>query len=245
MAVSLAQLMYVARSGLVSQLMDLDVVSNNIANINTVGFKNYRSNFQEMVNGNLRTGTQIRATQINMTQGAVQLTTNPLNMCIQGLGFFSVKLPGGQTAYTRDGQFSEDAQGNIVNANGYPLIWQGTIPTGSEEVSVQPTGEVMSRTGNVWTQVGTIQLSNFPNPSALTTIGQNLFQATAISGAAQSAAPGTTGLGTLLGSSVEASNVNLSQEMTNMISLERAFQVSSSFFKQSDTMMDEAIHIRR
>jgi flagellar basal-body rod protein FlgG len=244
MAKSTAQVLYTSRSSLMTHMMDLDVVSNNLANINSVGFKSSRSNFQELLNQQARTGIQIRSTQMDASQGAVRVSSNALDTAIEGGGFFSVTLPGNTTAYTRDGEFQLDSGGNIVTANGYRLVWTGTLPANTEEVKIDPTGIVMARVAGAWSNAGTVSLTRFPNPSGLTGYGHSLFLATTVAGAPVTGAPGSAGFGTLQGYALEQSNVDTAQEMTHMLSLQRAFQISSSVFQQTDTMIGEAIHMR-
>jgi flagellar basal-body rod protein FlgG len=244
MANSTAQVLYTSRSSLMTHMMDLDVVSNNLANITTVGYKSSRSNFQELVNQQTRTGIQLRSTQIDPTQGAIHVSSKALDTAIEGGGYFAVTLPDNTTAYTRDGEFMLDSAGNIVTANGNRLVWSGTVPANTEEVKIDPTGIVMTRAGGVWTQAGTIALTRFPNPNGLTSYGHSLFQATTVAGAPVTGAPGSAGFGKLQGYALEESNVDMAQEMTHMISLQRAFQISSSVFQQTDTMIGQAIHMR-
>ena len=230
---------------MLSRLLDLDVTSNNVANINTIGFKRNRANFQELLQQKQQSGVYMQPTQILPDQGSMTTTTNPLDLSITGEGYFQVRLPGGGTGYTRDGRFSLDASHRIVNANGYPLVWQGQIPADSEEVQVQANGFVFSRVGNTWTQVGTIQVANFLNPTALQIDGSNTYLATPASGTARIGVPGTTNLGQIKSYTVEQSNVNMANEMTHMIQLQRSFQIASKTFQQTDTMISEAIEMRR
>ncbi len=245
MTPTLTQILHVTRSGMLSRLMDLDVVSNNLANINTVGYKSSRSNFQEMLNDSLYNGVQLAATQRFMDQGSLRESSNPFDIAVQGDGFFAVTLPDGRTAYTRDGQFSLDANLKLVTANGYPLVWQGTIPADASAVHVNPDGSVMALQGNTWNQVGTIQLNRFANPSGLQGFGQNLWLPSDVSGQAQAGTPGTQGFGQLVGNALEASNVNPASEMTSLITLQRSFELSLRTFQQTDQMLSEAIHMRK
>jgi flagellar basal-body rod protein FlgG len=245
MADSLFQILNISQQDMLARLLDLDVTSNNIANINTVGYKQNRANFQELLQQKQQSGVYLQPTQLLTYQGSLVQTTNPLDLSISGEGFFQVKLPDGRTAYTRNGQFSLDSNHKIVSPDGYPLVWQGQIPATSEEVQVQPDGTVYSRTGTQWTQAGTIQIATFLNPTALEINGSNTYLATPASGAAKTGAPGSATYGQIKSSSVEQSNVNLATEMTHMMALQRSFQISSKTFQQTDTMISEAILMRR
>jgi len=237
------------RSGMLARLLDLDIVSNNLANFNTIGFKASRSNFQELltvaeavVNP---TGVQLRSTQRLTSQGALKESENPLDLAISGEGLFAVTLPDGRTAYTRDGQFTLDAARNIVTASGYPLVWEGALPEDAADIHVNPDGAVMVLQGDTWAQVGTIALSRFANPDGLQGIGQNLWLETEVSGQVQTGAPGSELFGPILGNALEQSNVNLASEMTRLISLQRSFELSLRSFQSTDEMISQAIHMRR
>jgi flagellar basal-body rod protein FlgG len=228
-----------------SRLLDLDTTSHNLTNVNTNGFKAQRSNFQELLEKQQMSGTMIRSTQIMPEQGTARVTSNPLDLMIEGDGFFSVRLPGNQTGYTRNGSFSRDAAGTITDGQGHPLVWSGTLPAGTEEVQVQKDGGVFARVGTTWTQAGTIQISRFTNPTALQSYGESIYTESVNSGKAQTGAPGSTNLGFLASSRLEQSNVNVANEMANMVVLQRSFQISVKTFQQTDTMITEAIHMRK
>jgi flagellar basal-body rod protein FlgG len=245
MTASFTQILNITRSGMMSRLLDLDTVSNNLANINTVGFKQSRSNFQELLSQRELSGTQIRSTQNLMDQGSIQSTDNSLDLAIQGEGFFAVKLPNGTTAYSRDGQFFLDANRQIVTASGFPLVWSGQIPENTEEIHVNPDGSVMTQQDGAWSKAGNIQINRFPNPSALIGYGQNMWLENDVSGQAKAGTPGANGYGTILGSAVEESNVNMAEQMTEMTSLQRSFEMSLHTFQQTDDMLSQAIHMRK
>jgi flagellar basal-body rod protein FlgG len=243
---SFTQIINVTRSGMLTRLLDLDLVSNNISNINTNGFKHSRTNFQEVLRSQQLNGTQISATQHMMEQGSLQTTSNPLDLAVNGEGFFAVNLPDGRTAYTRDGEFYLDKDRQIVNASGFLLEWDGEIPEGAQNIHVNPDGTVMvQQEDETWTQVGSIELSRFPNPGGLLGYGQNLWLETNASGAVQTGTPGADGNGQILGSALERSNVSISQEYVQMITLQRSFEISLRTFQQTDQMLSEAINIRR
>lgn len=242
---NLGQILHIARSGMLARLLDLDQVSHNLANINTTGFKSSRSNFQEMLEARGLNGTQLRATQRFMDQGALRETGSPLDLAINGVGFFAVTLPDGRTAYTRDGQFNLDAGRRIVTANGFPLVWDGQIPEDAAEIAVYPDGAVSVLQGETWNQAGTIQLSRFPNPTAMEGYGSNLWLASGPSGAAEAGAADADGYGQIVGRALESSNVSIANEMSQMVALQRSFQMSLRTFQQTDEMMSQAIHMRR
>ncbi|HNK63001.1 MAG TPA: flagellar hook-basal body complex protein [Anaerolineales bacterium] len=246
MASSLFQTLNISRQDIISHLLDLDVTSSNLANVNTAGYKTTRSNFQEMLNEQMKEGTLLRSTQAITTQGTIRTSTNSLDWAIQGEGYFSVTLPDGTIGYTRDGQFALDADLNLVNASGYPLVWDGTIEEGMTNISVSSTGVVTATDAEgVTAEVGTVQLTRFPNPGGLTDNGNNILLESDISGVAQTGDPGSENFGTLSGYHVENSNIDLAQEMTHLITLQRALSMSLRAFQQTDTMIAEAINLRK
>jgi flagellar basal-body rod protein FlgG len=254
MPASITQILHMSRSGMLARLLDLDVVSHNLANVNTIGYKATRSNFQELLNqaqsgpyahGSHLGGTGLAATQRFLQQGSLRLTGGPLDLAVSGEGLFAVTLPDGRRAYTRDGQFTLDANRRIVNANGYPLVWQGTIPADALQVQVTPEGQVFALQGQNWNQVGTIQLTRFPNPQALESFGENLWIETPVSGAPISGAPAAAGNGKIVPGALEQSNVNLGNEMAQMVTLQRSFQMSLRSFQQTDQMLAQALQMRR
>ncbi len=245
MSSNINQILHISSSGMLAQLTDLDIVSDNLANINTSGFKSSRSNFQELLNATLKSGVEIQSTQRFMDQGSLHKTTNQLDLAINGEGFFAVQMSGGQTAFTRDGEFTLDSQRRIVNANGLPLVWQGQVPQDATEINVNPDGTVIARQGSRWNQIGVIQLNRFANPSGMEGFGSNLWLATDVSGQAQSGRADSKGFGQIIGSALEQSNVNIANEMTEMVSLQRSFQMSVRMLQQTDQMIAQAIRMRR
>ncbi|MCB9134637.1 MAG: flagellar hook-basal body complex protein [Anaerolineales bacterium] len=239
------QLLHVTRSGMLSRLEALDVASNNLANVNTVGYKRGRANFQELLSEQMEGGARIRATQNLMEQGGLQTTENPLDLAIEGTGFFQIALPDGRTAYTRDGQLFMDANRDLVTADGFPLVWTGQIPADAEDVFVNPDGTVMALQNGTWNEIGNIELARFPNSTGLQNYGQNLWLETDASGAAEVGAPRADGYGQILGSALESSNVSLAEEMTSLTTLQRGFEMSLKIFQQTDTMLSEAINMRK
>lgn len=247
---STAYMIDLARSGVLARMFDLDNVSHNIANSNTTGFKSARVNFQEILTettdgAQWKAGAYTRATQRLMGQGALQHTGQPLDVAIQGEGFFAVTLPDGRPAYTRDGAFIRDADSNLVTANGLALDWTGAIPAAAEEVHINPDGTVMVRQGVTWTQAGQINTNRFANPSGLTGYGENLWLESDVSGAPETDAPGNGRHGFLSSGFLEGSNVNMAEEMTHLIALQRAYQLSIRAFQQTDSMIGLAVQLRR
>lgn len=245
MSNSLFHILNISRMDMLSRMNDLDVISNNVANMNTIGYRSNRANFQEMLNSLNYEGIHQASSQLNTNQGSIKQTGNQLDVAIEGDGFFVVNLGGGKNGYTRNGQFSVDSAGNLVTASGNPLVWSGTIPPGAEEVAFQEDGVVQARVGETWMEVGTISLARFPNASGLQLNGNNVLVETVASGTAQTGQPGTAQYGRLLSGSVENANMNFADEITHLMSLQRGFQMSTRIFQATDTMISQAIHVRK
>lgn len=249
---TITQILHISRGGMLARLANLDNVSNNLANVNTAGFKTSRLNFQETLTKAVLGGVTTETTQHLQTEGSFLQSDEPLNMVIDGDGYFAVRLPDGRTAYTRDGGFHRDATGQVVSADGYKLVWTGQIPANTEEVQVvaDGSGTVRARQGNTWTTVGTIPLTHFVNPDGLQGLGQNLWLETTVSGAPQTGTagtptPGGAVYGKIRGNLRENSNVNVAEEMSQAIMLERAYTLSVRAFQQTDHMFDLANQMRR
>ena len=242
---NLTQLLSLSRSGMLARLMDLDVVSNNLANVNTNGFKMARVNFQELLNQSELNALSPSSTQNLMSPGSLRDTSNPLDLAVEGEGFFAVTLPDGRTAYTRDGAFLRDENNTIVTAAGLRLVWNGQLPATIDDIHVNPDGAVMVKQGTAWSQAGQIPLTRFANPTALQGYSENAWLETAASGPAQTGVARANGLGTIHGNTLESSNVNLAEEMTHMIALQRAYSLSVRAFQQSDQMFGLAVQMRR
>jgi len=242
---SLYHVLHISRQDMMARLDDLDLTSHNLANINTIGFKRSRANFQELLENATKSGAWIAATQILDAQGALKQTGRVLDLAIQGEGFFAVRLPDGRTGYTRDGQFSLDAQGRLVTAAGYPLIWEGQIPTDATAIEIDRDGTVRIQQGQTWNVAGRIGLSRFINPSALQEFGSNVWLETPASGPAQNGTAGNARFGQIVSRALEQSNVNLAEEIAHLISLQRNFQMSVRAFQQTDQMISQAIHLRK
>lgn len=242
---TITQILYMARSGMLTQFSELDTVSHNLANINTIGFKSQRLNFQELLDDSIYAGVKIQSTQILDHQGALSYSANPLDMAINGAGYFAVSLPDGGSAYTRNGQFQVDSSNQIVTADGQPLIWQGQLPPSFSDLHVEPNGTVMVEQSGVWSSAGTISVTRFQNPSGLLGHGGNLWLETEVSGPAQFGTPGQSNFGFILGNAYEASNVDISEEISKMIVLQRGFEMSLRSFEKTDKMLQLAIQMRR
>jgi flagellar basal-body rod protein FlgG len=241
---SLSEIININRASMLSRLSNLDTVASNISNINTIGYKKDRMNFQELFQ-QTQNGVMIADTSQSMKPGTLQTTDNPLDLTIRGEGYFSVTLPDGKVAYTRDGQFHVNAEGQLVNAKGYPLVWEGNIPQEATDYYVKPDGSVMATVGDTQKKVGTILISRFPCPTGLEGYGDNCWLETEASGQVQSGTAGTEHYGSILASTLERSNVSLSEEMTSMIVLGRSYQMAARSFTYTDQMISQAINMRK
>jgi flagellar basal-body rod protein FlgG len=259
--------LYTAASGMVAQQMNLDNIANNLANSSTAGFYGRRLQFSDLVYQNLvmpgaaatqqttiaaglqvGLGTMPQASEVIQTQGNFTQTSNPLDMAIQGLGFFQVTMPDGTIAYTRSGSFHLDAQGNIVTADGNPLQPNITIPANATTITIGSDGTVsVTATGQTAAQqVGSIQLAMFPNPGGLNSIGNNLYLQTTASGDPIVGQPGAAeGLGTLQQGMLEQSNVDIVEEFVQMIIAQRAYESNSRVVTSADQMLQDLSSIGR
>jgi flagellar basal-body rod protein FlgG len=246
MSPSLFHALNISRQDMLARLQDLDVISNNLANMNTAGFKSSRSEFQEMLSSTQLEGLTIAGTQVLQGQGALEQTGNALDWAIQGNGFFPVRTADGKTAFTRDSQFHLDAARNLVTSHGEKLAWQGQLPATFSSVTVQPDGRVLvQNTDGSQTVAGQVQLARFTNPSALLGQGSNLWSPSPASGPAILGTPGSANYGVLVAGSVESSNVDISREMTSMMADQRTFEMSVKAFQQTDNMISLAINLRK
>lgn len=248
----------ISKTGMQAQQTQLDVISNNLANVSTNGFKRATAVFEDLMYQNLRqvgantaeqaelpTGLQVGlgvrtvATSRNFTQGSLQQSGNALDLAVNGSGFFQVQMPDGTTGYTRDGSLQLDAQGRMVTSSGYPLTAGITLPAESQSITVSSDGVVTAKLpGNpVPQQVGNIELANFINAAGLEPLGQNLFAESLASGNPITGAPGSAGLGTVMQGMVETSNVNVVQELVTMIQTQRAYEMNSKAIQTSDQML--------
>ncbi len=245
MASSFIQILNITRSTILNRMTDLDVVSHNLSNINTPGFKSSRSAFQELLDEFGLAGVEIGATQRMMSQGSLLHSDDPLDLAIQGSGFFAVQIEDDMVGYTRDGQFSLDENGSIVDSNGYPLIWNGTIPEDASDVHINPDGVVFVARAGTWEEIGTIAGYRFANMQGLVSFGKNLWLESELSGEAQEGAFSEDGYGQVMGNALEQSNVDMVAEMTRMITLQRSFDMAVKSYQMTDTMIGQALQMRR
>ena len=253
--------LWAAKTGLDAQQTQMTVTANNLANVNTSGFKKSRAVFDDLLYQNLGqvgaatsqntqspsglqlgTGVRVVATEKSYIQGNLDNTGNSFDLAVQGRGFFQVLRLDGTLAYTRDGSFQVNAQGQLVNSSGYPVQPAISIPTGAQSVTISSDGVVSVQVAgqSTPTQVGTLQLADFINPAGLQDIGGNLALESAASGAAQTGTPGLSGLGTLVQGSLESSNVNVVEELVNMIETQRAYEMNSKAVETTDQMLQYA-----
>jgi flagellar basal-body rod protein FlgG len=258
--------LWIAASGMQAQTLNIDVIANNLANVNSAGFKRSRADFQDLLYETLRpagspssegnqipTGIQIGhgtrpvAVQKIFLQGDYQLTQNELDLAIEGNGFFQVTLPNGETAYTRSGAFKLDSEGRIVTSDGFLMEPEITIPTDATMVTVGTDGTVsILRAGQIEPdEIGTLQLAKFANPAGLKSIGRNLFQPSVASGDAVTGTAGEDGFGTIAQGYLEMSNVNVVEEMVNMITAQRAYEINSKAIQAADEMLQMANNVKR
>ena len=252
--------LYIAKTGLEAQQTNLDVITNNLANVSTNGFKKSRAVFEDLLYQNVRqpgaqssqqtqlpsglqigTGVRTVATERIHTQGNPQQTGNAKDVMINGDGFFPVLLPDGTQAYTRDGSFQTDNNGQLVTASGYVIQPPITVPNNAVSITVGRDGTVSVTTPGTTatTQIGSLQVANFINPAGLESRGENLYVETSASGTAQANTPGTNGSGYLMQGFVETSNVNVVEEMVNMIETQRAYEINSKAITTSDQMLQK------
>lgn len=250
--------LWIAKTGLDAQQTQMDVIANNLANVSTSGFKRSRAVFEDLLYQTLRqpgaqssqqtqlpsglqigTGVRTVATERIFTQGNLQQTSNSKDLAIQGEGFFQVLLPDGTTAYTRDGSFQVDSQGQLVTASGFAIQPTMTIPADTLSITVGRDGTVsITQPGSTApVQVGALQLATFVNSAGLQSMGENLYAETAASGTANTNTPGSNGAGLLSQGYVETSNVNVAEELVNMIQTQRAYEINSKAISTSDQML--------
>jgi len=250
--------LWVAKTGLDAQQTRMDVISNNLANANTTGYKSARASFQDLVYQNLRqpggqtteqtqapsglmlgTGVRVAGSEKLFTQGNIEQTGNSLDLAIQGRGFLQVTMPDGSIAYTRDGSLHMDQNGQIVTANGYALDPAISVPANAQSITIGSDGTIsVSVPGQAATQqIGTVQLADFINPAGLQPNGDNLYLETASSGSPQIGQPGLNGLGTLAQGALESSNVNVVEQMVDMIETQRTYEMNSKAVSAADSML--------
>lgn len=258
--------LFIAATGMEAQKLNIDVIANNLANVNTAGFKKSRADFQDLIYQTIRSaggasaeGVQVPsgiqvglgvkpvAVQKIFQQGDFVQTGNSLDLVIEGDGFFQVLMPDGTVAYTRAGAFKLDSEGRIVNSDGYPMEPGITIPANTLSITVGSDGKVtvMQAGSATPVEIGQIELARFTNPAGLNATGRNLYLPTASSGEAITGTPSSDGLGTLSQGFLELSNVNVVEEMVGMIVSQRAYEINSKAVQASDEMLQVANNLRR
>ncbi len=255
--------LYSSAAGMNAQQLNLDVISNNLANVNTTGYKKTKIEFEDLLyetqreagtdqgSGNelpsgiqIGHGSQVVATQKIFTTGELSSTGSQLDVAIQGDGFFEVQLPDGTLAYTRDGGFQTDSNGRVVTSNGLPVQGFQAVPQGTTNITVAPNGQVSYTTPSGATTFQ-VQLARFENPAGLSAMGNNLYQQTTASGAAELGTPSTNGFGSLAQGYLELSNVQVVEEMVNMIEAQRAYEVNAKAVQAADEMLQMSNILRR
>jgi flagellar basal-body rod protein FlgG len=250
--------LWIAKTGMSAQQTNLDVISHNLANVSTTGFKRNNAVFEDLIYQNQRQvganndeqnqlptglhlglGVRTVATSRNFMQGSLQESKNSLDVAINGKGFFQLTMPDGTVGYTRDGSFQVDSQGRLVNSSGLPVANGITVPPNATSISISTEGAVSAIVpGNTQPQpLGNIAMSSFINPAGLEPMGQNLFRESAASGQPQQGTPGTNGLGFIRQGFLEASNVNVVEELVTMIQAQRAYEMNSKAIQTSDQML--------
>lgn len=248
--------LWIAKTGMQAQQTNMDVVSHNLSNVSTTGYKRQSAVFEDLIYQNLRQvgsqateqnvlptgmhlglGVRTVATTRNFTQGTPLESGKDLDVAISGDGFFQIQMPDGTTAYTRDGTFSKNGTGQLVTAGGYPLLDGITVPQNATKIAISKTGGVEFFAGS--TSIGTAQIStaSFINPAGLEPLGENLFRETPASGTPQTGTPGNNNLGTIMQGFLESSNVNVVEELVNMIQTQRAYEMNSKAISTSDQML--------
>ncbi len=257
--------LYIASTGMAAQERNVEVISNNIANMRTTGYKKQRAEFQDLLYQELRragsqssdsgtivpvgveigSGVRTAATSRIASQGSVTATEKELDLAIRGEGYFAITMPDGGTAYTRDGSFERNGEGTIVTADGYEVQPGITIPSDARDLSINASGVVEAYLGSdsTPTELGQIQLSTFVNPAGLQSMGENLFTETPASGSPQAGNPGSEGVGDLLQGYLELSNVNAVTEIADMISAQRAYEMNARVISGADEMMQATANL--
>lgn len=247
-----------AATGMLAQQLNIDVISNNLANVNTAGYKKSRAEFQDLLSQTLKSsgaqifqgttqpvgiqiglGTKTSATVKEFNEGAFKSTGGNLDLAIEGDGFFQVQMDDGSLAFTRDGSFKMDANGQLTTSDGFIVQPQIAIPTDATEITITPDGRVSVRVAgdSAQTEIGAFTLVKFSNPAGLSSIGKNLYQETAASGKPVEGSPGQEGIGSIQQGFIEGSNVQVVEELINLIQAERAFEANSKLIRSSDELL--------
>ena len=250
--------LWTGTTGMHGQQLNIDVIAHNLANVSTTGFKKSRTDFQDLLYQTMKVpgsqssadtqsptgimvglGVKPGAVSKVFTQGDLIQTENDLDVAIQGDGFLQIEMPNGTTAYTRSGALKRDVNGRLTNSDGYPVLPAITIPDGAQKITISETGVVSATIGtaSTSTEIGNLELAVFTNPAGLMALGKNLFMESAASGTATTGTPGSEGYGTLLQTYLEGSNVNIVEEMADMITTQRAYEINSKVIQTSDEMM--------
>jgi flagellar basal-body rod protein FlgG len=256
--------LYTGATGMMAQQMQIDTISNNIANANTIGFKKSRAEFADLMYQVMEfAGTSTSATSMSptgievglgvrntavtkmFTEGSMKETGNSLDVAITGNGFFQIQMPDGTTGYTRDGSFKIDGQGRVVNSDGYPVLPAITVPAGYNQINISTSGQVEFLNGNTVLGGAQIQIADFINPSGLHSLGNNLYQQTEASGAPVVNNPGVNGFGQTRQQFLEMSNVKLVAEMTDLITGQRAYDSNSKIITTADEMLKKVNDLKR
>jgi flagellar basal-body rod protein FlgG len=258
--------LWTASTGMEAQQTNIDIISHNLANVNTTGFKKSKADYQDLLYQEIKTagsasspstmlptgleigqGVKTVSTEKIFSQGSFKETENELDLAIDGEGFFQVTTPDGTVAYTRSGEFKLDSEGRVVTSEGYPIEPSITIPSDALTVTISTDGIVsVTQSGSTSsTEVGNIELARFVNPAGLQSIGGNLYLPTTASGDATTGAPGAEGLGMLTQGYVEMSNVSVVEEMVNMIAAQRAYEMNSKAIQTADEMLQNANSMKR
>jgi flagellar basal-body rod protein FlgG len=257
--------LFTAATGMESQQVTIDTISNNLANVNTTAFKRSRANFHDLLYQTLKApgqnstagtvvptgiqigaGSRISSVEKMFNEGAIRVTNKTTDLMIEGQGFFRVQKDDGTVAFTRDGSFKIDNTGRLVTSEGFPLIPEIVVPENvtSDKLHVGLDGTVTVRVGNESQDIGQIVLANFVNPTGLESLGRNLYANTPASGEALQGQPNTQGFGRIGQGELEASNVNIVEEMVNMISGQRAYEINSKVIQTGDQMLQQTNNIR-
>lgn len=252
------QALWIAKTGLDAQQTRMSVVSNNLANTNTTGFKQDRASFEDLLYQQIRqpggassaqtqlptglqlgTGVRVVATAKNFEQGSPQQTGRALDVMVNGRGFFEVMMPDGSSAYTRDGSFKPNSQGELVTSSGYPVQPGIQIPEGAQSITIGSDGTVSVKMADAaaTVEIGSLTLTDFVNPAGLQARGENLFLETTASGPAQNGTPGLNGVGTIVQGALEGSNVNVVEELVSMIETQRAYEMNAKAISTTDSML--------
>jgi flagellar basal-body rod protein FlgG len=241
--------LWTSATGMQAQELNIDVISNNLANVNTSGFNGAASSQDTIVPTGIQLGhgTRPAAVQKLFSQGDFQNTTNELDWAIEGDGFFQIEIPNGDTSYSRSGEFKLDADGRIVNPDGFPLVPEMTIPSDTISISVGMDGtvSVIQAGDETPTELGTLQLARFVNPAGLRSLGKNLYAPTEASGDEITGTAGENGLGTIAQGFLEMSNVSVVDEMVSMITAQRAYETNSKVIQTADDMLQMANNLKR